>query len=293
MKTLTNDIYLRQGTELINVHKCANKVVEPHDHEFLEIVYILTSNGEHDIGGKRKPVSAGDIYVITPGVTHSLISYDKEHPIEHYNCLLLLRDSSDFNIDYTFFHGMAFDMLYNHILYDDTSRLPYIELRDTTTHIKRLLKLMCDECEGQRADVRNMLIGCAIELLVWISRIYKEQHESNPLIANHRKSIESVLLYLEENYKNQITLNELSRIALFTPSYLCTLFKNATNCSITEYIQSLRNKRAAQLLTTTDWTIEKISYEIGYKSERFFRIAFKREFGLSPSEYRMKNASKK
>jgi len=97
------------------------------------------------------------------------------------------------------------------------------------------------------------------------------------------------LSYLEDNYTHPISLTELARISMFSPSYLCTLFKNATDCSITEYIQNLRNKEAVRLLLKTNWTVEKIAYEIGYNNERFFRTAFKREMGLTPSEYRQRN----
>ena len=68
--------------------------------------------------------------------------------------------------------------------------------------------------------------------------------------------------------------------------YLFSLFKKKTNCSPTGYLHRIRMEKAAELLRTTDDTVQNISVRVGFANFGTFYKAFKREFGVPPGKYR-------
>jgi len=59
--------------------------------------------------------------------------------------------------------------------------------------------------------------------------------------------------------------------------------------SIKEFIMDIRLKRGAQLLEQSDLTVSEISYSIGFNNPKYFSICFKKQFGLTPTEFRKKS----
>lgn len=269
----------------VYVRECNDILIESHGHDFLEIVYITHGTGKHYIGNESYSVKPRDIFIISPGVTHSFDSDDLNNPLSHYDCLLFLDDATN-NVDFNLFADIASDLFYNLLFPQDVNRVPYIFLKDSTLSIRRLFTTMADETMNPMHDTTSMLYGCAIELLILLRRLYNQQFDENPIVKKRRDGVHAAIQYLENNYTNKITLNELSRIALFAPNYLCTIFKETTGMSITEYIQQIRNNEATRLLLSTNMTVRDICEQVGYSDERLFRRVFIKSTGYTPGEYR-------
>ncbi len=271
----------------IYVRECADPQIMPHTHDFLEIVYITQGAGVHYIGNEIYNVTPGDVFIVSTNATHSFVSDDATKPLMHYDCLLLLDEAAD-QVDFSLFSDIATDLFYNVLFPQDVNRAPYIYLKDTDRSLKRILDAMADETRKPQDDSSNLLFGCAIELLVLLRRLYNQQFGKNETIQKRREGILMAIHYLEKNYTRKISLNELSRIALFSPNYFCTLFKETTGLNVTEYIQQIRNKEAIHLLLSTDLTVRDICEQVGYSDERLFRRVFSKSIGCTPSEYRKK-----
>lgn len=95
-----------------------------------------------------------------------------------------------------------------------------------------------------------------------------------------------VLLYIDKNYKNQITLEALGRIIHLNPDYLSRLFKGITGRNIFEYINFVRIYNAMSLLVKTDMTVLEVAYESGYSSISYFNRSFCKICGCTPTVYR-------
>lgn len=269
----------------IYVRENADPEIKPHEHSFLEIVYITHGTGMHQIGNENFAVAPGDIFILSMGACHAFQSDNPADPLRHHDCLLFLDDAAE-QVDYSLFSEMAADLFYNVLFPQDVNREPYIRLRDNDETIRRILDTMADESTKRRSDSDTMLFGCALQLLVLLSRLYNDAFNENEVIQARREGIHNAIRYLEKNYSQRISLNELSRIALFSPNYFCTLFKETTGLSVTEYIQQIRNKEAIRLLLSTDLTVRDICQRIGYSDEKLFRRVFSRNVGCTPGEYR-------
>ena len=113
-----------------------------------------------------------------------------------------------------------------------------------------------------------------------INYINEKRSYSNESVVKNIKS------YIDEHYKEELSLNIFSDMTKFAPTYISAMFKKVEGEGIREYIKTVRMKKAAELLVTTDKSINYIAIEIGYENARSFQRLFKSYFGTSPSEYR-------
>lgn len=95
-----------------------------------------------------------------------------------------------------------------------------------------------------------------------------------------------VIPYIKENITNPFTITDLAKHAALNPQYMMRLFKKATGKSIIEYVTIYKMERAKELLKKSQWTNEIISEKVGYVSSDYFIKLFKKQYGITPREYR-------
>lgn len=133
--------------------------------------------------------------------------------------------------------------------------------------------------------IRDMRIN---EELNRLCTLLMEQswHPEEAVTAPKKMSVVDVKEYLEQNYANRITLDELSKAFYINKYYLTRVFKEQYGQSITAYLTSLRITHAKQLLRFTDKTVEEIGLECGLGALHYFSRVFKEVEGVAPSTYR-------
>ncbi len=92
--------------------------------------------------------------------------------------------------------------------------------------------------------------------------------------------------YIEENYCNNISLDDVARHVNMSYHYFSKFFKESTGINFMDYLTDLRIKRAKEFLTETGLSIKAVSYETGYSDPNYFSKIFKKHTGLTPTEYR-------
>ena len=101
------------------------------------------------------------------------------------------------------------------------------------------------------------------------------------------KQLADVVTYIETNYSQIITLDELANIAGISPQHLCRLFKSTYHMRPVEYITQYRIKHAKHLLTSQeDLTLKEIAGEIGFNDLSYFCTMFKKIEGMTPVEFK-------
>jgi AraC-like DNA-binding protein len=93
---------------------------------------------------------------------------------------------------------------------------------------------------------------------------------------------------LDENFDKHITIPQLARQAGINEAKLKEGFREIYGRSVHTYLLQLRLEKAKQLLLTTELSITEITYEIGYSHVTHFTTLFKKEQGITPSEWRKK-----
>lgn len=98
--------------------------------------------------------------------------------------------------------------------------------------------------------------------------------------------MEKVKSYLDENYKEHITLELLSQKFYINKYYLTKIFKETYGVTIISYLETRRITQAKNLLRFTDMTVDEISAAIGMNDANYLARRFRKIEGMSPGEYR-------
>ena len=133
--------------------------------------------------------------------------------------------------------------------------------------------LECDTAE----KLIDLIKSLCITLMIHIAR-----KKNNPLSL-----IDEILLYINKNYAEEMSLKTLAASFGVTPSYLGQQFKIEANDIFTDYLNKLRVEKARGMLMNTQEKACDIAYKVGYKDPNYFYKIFKKYTGMFPSEYRL------
>lgn len=92
--------------------------------------------------------------------------------------------------------------------------------------------------------------------------------------------------YIQENFMNQISQEDVASAINLSTSYLSTMFKKEMGISFSDYLTSCRMGAAKKLLKETDFSIIDITEKVGYMDSKYFSRIFQKNVGLKPSVYR-------
>jgi len=104
--------------------------------------------------------------------------------------------------------------------------------------------------------------------------------------ANHTSFIESIASYLNEHYREEVSLQDVAARFYLSREYIARKFKQAYGVTILDYLSRIRIDRAKLLLHNPHLRIAQIAEMVGYPDEKYFRRVFKKIEGVSPGEYR-------
>ena len=94
-----------------------------------------------------------------------------------------------------------------------------------------------------------------------------------------------ILMYINENYTDDITLTSIATALGYNPSYLSRYFKSCFHIGINQYITLVRLKRFVTLSNGSEKSVADRAYESGFRSLRTFYRAFYNEFNCSPKDF--------
>jgi beta-xylosidase/AraC-like DNA-binding protein len=103
------------------------------------------------------------------------------------------------------------------------------------------------------------------------------------------EKIRRIMEYVNQNYKDQIYLDEVAKKEFLSYSYLSRYFKQEVGVSFSEFITKVRLQNAVENLRYSNDSIIKIAMKNGFSTSKSFYKHFKKHFGVSPADYRMQN----
>ncbi|MEW6418909.1 MAG: response regulator transcription factor [Nitrospirota bacterium] len=98
--------------------------------------------------------------------------------------------------------------------------------------------------------------------------------------------LDGIAAYIEEKYMKELTLDKIANMACMNRFKFCRAFKERFGKTFTSYLNSIRLKKASELLKYPNLTITEIAFFVGYGSFSQFKRVFKKVYGVSPKEYR-------
>ncbi len=118
-----------------------------------------------------------------------------------------------------------------------------------------------------------------IQIIISEAAIQKKTYSSSNIVSQ-------ALEYIKNNFKRNISLEEMSQVLNISPYYFSKIFKKSVGINFKEYLIKLKIEYAQKLLTQTDMPIKEIAYEIGFDDPNYFIKAFKKYTGFTPASVR-------
>lgn len=100
------------------------------------------------------------------------------------------------------------------------------------------------------------------------------------------RPIRAAKKYVQEHFRESITLEDVSAAVGFSASYFSVLFKKETGEGFAKYLTNIRMEQAKALLQETDYPVAEVCQEVGYSDVKHFVQTFRKATGLNPAQYR-------
>lgn len=120
-----------------------------------------------------------------------------------------------------------------------------------------------------------------------------DMHRTNAQrVGTYRTDLLEIKAYMESHYDEPLSIAQLAKMANISPKYFVDLFKKTFGQSAMEYLTDVRIQHAKRYLGESEERLRDIAKKVGYKDEFYFSRKFKKEVGVSPSEF-AKNTRKR
>lgn len=232
---------------------------QKHTHRSFEISFVYEGVLKCEVEGQIFELNSGQGIMILPGQIHS---YKTENYCKSYLCVF----SNDWiNEFYKKIKGYHFEN-------------PVFNFKDD---------LVCRVLQDGQSDkflIKSVLYGIC-------SQVFKHSkmlkiNESDFMLIN------SLAFYIQDNYRNNISLKDISKDMGYSYCYLSSFFNANFGMGFSCYVNNYRTELAKEYLNQTDKDIAEISLLCGFETVRNFNRIFKSKTGMTPREFRIKRILK-
>lgn len=238
-----------------------------HHKDFYELILITKGVFQHTINNTTTVLPTGSLLLFKPGITHQLYTepFTSTHFVlcieqNHFSRFMQLR-FSDFEIN------------------NQPEYLQTFISKEKLNYLEYLGKLICKNT-GNKQNLADEILLLAIN--EFLSR--PQTLDCNIYIAE-----------IVQKFKNQLYMNtsikDICANYPYSQPMLLQEFKKFTGYTMVDYRQKIKLKYACQLLTETDAKVGTICSALGYDSLSYFLQIFKKEYQMTPSQYRKKHSN--
>lgn len=249
-----------------------------HWHDEMEIIYIKKGMGLVTIDFEQYTISNNTIILILPGQLHSIEQLD-QHSMEYENIIfdvkMLFSKKEDSSIS-NFLSPLLNGQILVPSIYSSVSR-----------HYNLISACIdaCDEiCKTKPEGYELFIKGKLFEFFFILSNQCRT--EDTIRIPKQLNKMKLILKYVENHYRDKITIKEMADLVEFSESHFMRYFKEAMGISFIHYLREYRLTMAARLLLASEASILSIAEEVGFDNLSYFNRAFKDKYGMTPREYR-------
>lgn len=248
-----------------------------HFHPEYELTLILKGEGQRYVGKQVNDFFEGDLVFLGSNLPHCWLNQPTEN--ELVSAIVI-------QFDETFLGNTFMDLPEMKKVKDflGKSKSGFEILGKTKEKLTEKIKLLVEKSPLQKLigliEILDEL--CSSDEVSVIDFSFVEHQYNQSETARFQK----VFSYLIENFKENITLEEIADVADLTPTSFCRYFKNITQKTFIEVLLEFRIQYACQLLLKTDLPIRQIAFESGFGDVPYFNKVFKKNKGINPKQYK-------
>lgn len=245
--------------------KRKNIYFRAHFHPQIEVAFCVKGICNILIDGTTYHLNQGDVAVIFPNQRHYYQPPGEDKDNGLYLLLFYPTDTPDYYREWNFFKP----------------EVPVIRKEQLPVNFPVIWDLFYETYEeNDDYMVFKAYIALLMAQMLPRMKLNSVDEDYNP------EDIQSVLNYINQHFREDITLTKVAKELGFHPNRLSTFFNEKIGCSFTSHIKALRIENARHLLKATRYSVNEIRILSGFQSNRTFFRCFKEEFGMTPVEYR-------
>lgn len=258
MKFLETENLIKNGIISASKKRIKGNYLE-HGHKFFEIEYVLSGCGTYYIDGKPYPIQKKTLFFMSPSNFHAIQNCDAEIINVMFSCNLC-----DTNSLYCLFAPDKVSA--TSFSYEDSILIE---------------KLLNEITESNEINYMVQFLRC---MLYKLSKLMADKKNDNTSCATSH--IQSAIIYILENFRENITLSDTAKHTKLAPAYLSTLFIKETGTNFKTYLDQIRFDYATKLLKFTTMSISEVCTTSGFSDYTNFTRRFKNKYGTTPSKHR-------
>ena len=238
-----------------------------HYHNLFEIYFIDSGNCVYFINNNTYHLQPGDIILVPAGVIHNTKYYNSRHSRFLICCPTHYIPNS--------VHPVLHKLLY---LYRNPSI--YNEIFD----LFNKMKIESTKIDDMYKDI--MLCYTRMLFLIMARNL-----NTRIQVSGECAYIENAITYIQENFKEDITLAEIADKCLVTPVHFSRMFKKETGFGFNSYLNLVRLQKAESILYENPGkSITEIANMCGFSDPNYFSTKFKKLYGISPKQFQKKGS---
>ena len=266
-----------------------NKTVMPdyyttfpmHWHDEMEIVFVEEGEFIECVDFEDYHLKKGDIALVNPSVLHSFRQFENKRTVFRsiiFNMNLLTGNSTDACSIKYFVPFTENGYISPVVISPDNPSYPAILDR-----VKNMITVY-----GEKGDCFEIRLKTEVYGLFYIlfKDVFVNEYGDSTIRDITTRNIKVIIDYINENYMNNITIDELAETVNLSKHYFMRFFKKYMGMTCIEYINDYRLNIASNMLLTTRVQITEVAASIGIMNLSYFNRIFKKKFHMTPKEYR-------
>jgi len=245
-----------------------------HQHEEVQLSYIVSGKGTFIVGDTIKNYETNDILIFGSNVPHVLKSDVESNVSSHMISVFFTLNS--FGVE--FFDLPEFQKAKNFISKAELGlKLKDIDLKEKFTAIAKESKL---KRFMLFLEILDKMMQSDLETVASFStkKVYTD---------NEGKRMSAIFDLALNNYHKDISLDEVAEVATMTPNAFCRYFKQRTNKTFIQFLTEIRIEKSCKLLSkNNEFSIAEIAYQCGFKNISNYNRKFKSTKNSTPTDYR-------
>ncbi len=254
-------------------------LVPLHWHNEFELNYIVSGRSEFTCGEDKFTADAGDIILIPPNTLHALYPYKGDKQV--YNTLVFRTELLGIGKE----ERCGISCMEPIINGNREVIVPISKEHKAYEEMQRCIEQIFD-CVKENTAIADLHMKSELLRFLWLL----EENSCIVTVKNQderqMESIRETLVFINLNYREAISIEQLAGMAHLSKSYFMYRFKKMVGVSAMEYIIQLRIKLACEMLRNSPAPSLEIAFACGFQNLSNFNRQFKKYVGYTPKQYR-------